>query len=199
LIVRGEVLGLVSARHERISIETSSPAVGGLLIAATGPWLVFALDAITSIGVLIVLLRWRSVPRGSTLPAERFFSAIRVGLRFIAHTQPLQSVLIRGARFLIFASATWALFPLVVRQELQRGPEVYGLLLTCIRRRGGVRRGPPATAPGEDDAQRAGSGGERAPAQHERVSVADREHSGAGQPIPGQGESARSTHWLADS
>jgi len=82
--------------------------------------------------VLIVLMRWRSAPRESALPAERFFSAIRVGLRFVAHTQPLQAVLVRGAAFFIFASATWALFPLVVRQELQRGPEVYGLLLTCI-------------------------------------------------------------------
>ena len=57
---------------------------------------------------------------------------MRVGLRYIAHTHALQAVLIRGAAFFIFASATWALFPLVVRQELQRGPEVYGVLLTCI-------------------------------------------------------------------
>jgi MFS family permease len=108
------------------------PAIGGLIVAAVGPWLVFALDAISSIGVLIVLVRWRSEPRRSTLPAERFFSAIRIGLRFIAHTHELQAVLIRAAAFFIFASATWALFPLVVRQELKRGPEVYGLLLTCI-------------------------------------------------------------------
>src|SRR5439155_18483373 len=27
---------------------------------------------------------------------------------------------------------SWALFPLIVRRELGRGPEVYGLLLTCI-------------------------------------------------------------------
>jgi MFS family permease len=44
----------------------------------------------------------------------------------------LQIVLIRGSAFFIFASATWSLFPLIVRQELQRGPEIYGLLLTCI-------------------------------------------------------------------
>jgi len=41
-------------------------------------------------------------------------------------------VLVRGAAFFIFASATWSLFPLIVRRELQQGPEVYGLLLTCI-------------------------------------------------------------------
>jgi MFS family permease len=133
LVGPAELPAAVALNSIGINISRAiGPAVGGLLIAAAGPWLVFALDAISSIGVLIVLMRWRSAPRQSTLPAERFFSAIRVGLRFIAHTRALQEVLIRGAGFFIFASATWALFPLVVRQELQRGPEVYGLLLTCI-------------------------------------------------------------------
>src|SRR4029450_10091338 len=68
----------------------------------------------------------------STLPAERFLSAIRVGMRFVMHTRALQVVLIRGSAFFVFASATWSLFPLIVRQELQRGPEIYGFLLTCI-------------------------------------------------------------------
>jgi predicted MFS family arabinose efflux permease/quinol monooxygenase YgiN len=108
------------------------PAIAGVLVASVGPWLVFALDALSTIGVLAVLLRWRREPRKSSLPAERFLSAIRVGLRFITHTRALQAVLVRGAAFFIFASATWSLFPLVVRRELERGPEVYGLLLTCI-------------------------------------------------------------------
>src|SRR5439155_1205014 len=82
--------------------------------------------------ILAVLLRWRREHHKSSLPAERFLSAIRVGLRFVTHTRTLQAVLIRGAAFFVFASATWSLFPLVVRRELGRGPEVYGLLLTCI-------------------------------------------------------------------
>ena len=35
-----------------------------------------------------------------------------------------------AAAFFVFAAATWSLFPLIVRQELGRGPEIYGLLLT---------------------------------------------------------------------
>jgi len=133
LVGREELPAAVALNGIGINISRAiGPAIGGLLVAAVGPWLVFALDAISSLGVFIVLLRWRSEPRQSTLPTERFVSAIRVGVRFIAHTRGLQAVLIRGAAFFIFASATWALFPLVVRQELQRGPEVYGLLLTCI-------------------------------------------------------------------
>jgi MFS family permease len=108
------------------------PAIAGVLVAAVGPWLVFALDALSCIGILAVLLRWKREQRKSSLPAERFLSAIRVGLRFVTHTRSLQAVLIRGAAFFVFASATWSLFPLIVRQQLGRGPEVYGVLLTCI-------------------------------------------------------------------
>ena len=108
------------------------PAIAGILVAAVGAWLVFVLNALSSIGILAVLLRWRREQRKSSLPAERFFSAIRVGLRFVMHSYALQVVLIRGSAFFVFAAATWSLFPLIVRRELGRGPEIYGLLLTCI-------------------------------------------------------------------
>src|SRR4029077_9055589 len=77
-------------------------------------------------------LRWRREHRKSALPAERFLSAIRVGLRFVMPAHALQVVLIRRSVFFVFAAATWSLFPLIVRRELGRGPEIYGLLLTCI-------------------------------------------------------------------
>ena len=112
--------------------RTIGPAVAGVLVAAVGAWLVFMLNALSYIGILAVLLRWRREHHKSTLPAERFLSAIRVGMRFVLHTQSLQVVLIRGAAFFVFASATWSLFPLIVRRELGRGAEIYGLLLTCI-------------------------------------------------------------------
>ena len=108
------------------------PAIAGVLVAAVGVWLVFVLNALSYIGILAVLLRWRREHHKSTLPAERFLTAIRVGMRFVMHTHALQVVLIRGGAFFVFASATWSLFPLIVRQELGRGPEIYGLLLTCI-------------------------------------------------------------------
>jgi MFS family permease len=108
------------------------PAIAGVLVAAVGAWLVFLLNALSYIGIIAVLVRWRREHRKSTLPAERFMSAIRIGARFVTHTPALQVVLIRGAAFFVFASATWSLFPLIVRRELGRGPETYGLLLTCI-------------------------------------------------------------------
>jgi len=133
LVPADELPAAIALNSIGINISRAiGPAIAGVLVAAVGPWLVFALDALSCLGILAVLLRWRREPRKSELPAERFFSAIRVGLRFITHTRALQAVLIRGAAFFLFASATWSLFPLVVRQELGRGPEAYGVLLACI-------------------------------------------------------------------
>jgi MFS family permease len=133
-LVRPEELTAAIALNS-IAINVSraiGPAIAGVLVAAVGAWLVFALNALSYIGILAVLFAWRREHRKSTLPAERFASALRVGVRFVLHTRALQAVLVRGVAFFIFASATWSLFPLIVRQVLQRGPEIYGLLLTCI-------------------------------------------------------------------
>ena len=133
LVSTEELPAAVALNSIAINVSRAiGPAIAGVLVAAVGAWLVFILNALTYIGILVVLVRWRREHHKSTLPAERFLSAIRVGIRFVMHTQVLLIVLIRGAAFFVFASATWSLFPLIVRRELGRGPEVYGLLLTCI-------------------------------------------------------------------
>ncbi len=133
LVPADELQSAVALNSIAINVSRAvGPAIAGVLVAAVGAWLVFALNALSYIGILAVLLRWQREHRKSTLPAERFLSALRVGMRFVMHTRTLQIVLIRGAAFFVFASATWALFPLIVRRELGRGPEIYGLLLTCI-------------------------------------------------------------------
>ena len=133
LVPPGELQSAVALNSVAVNVSRAiGPAAAGALVAAVGPWLVFVLNALSYFGILAVLLRWRREHHKSSLPAERFVSAVRVGMRFVLHTRSLQIVLIRGSAFFVFASATWSLFPLIVRRELQRGPEIYGLLLTCI-------------------------------------------------------------------
>src|SRR3989441_12146162 len=133
LVPRDDLQSAVALNSIAINVSRAiGPAIAGVLVAAVGAWLVFALNALSCIGILVVLYGWWRERRKSSLPAERFVSAIRVGMRFVTHTRALQGVLIRGIGFFLFASATWSLFPLIVRKELGRGPEVYGVLLTCI-------------------------------------------------------------------
>src|SRR6202162_6199987 len=133
LVPKDDLQSAIALNSIAINVSRAiGPAIAGVLVAAVGAWLVFALNALSYIGILVVLLRWRREYHKSTLPAERFLSAIRVGMRFVMHTRALEVVLIRGSAFFVFAAATWSLFPLIVRRELGQGPEVYGLLLTCI-------------------------------------------------------------------
>src|SRR5205085_10651494 len=64
------------------------PALGGLLVAAAGPGAVFLLNAVSCVGVIVVLYRWRRAPRQSVLPTERVAGAARAGLRYVRHAPP---------------------------------------------------------------------------------------------------------------
>jgi MFS family permease/quinol monooxygenase YgiN len=133
LIPRNELQAAIALNSVGVNVSRAiGPALAGLIVAAMGSWLVFLLNAVSYIGVIGVLVTWRREPSKSSLPAERFVSAMRAGMRFVWHAPALQTVLIRGCAFFVFASATWSLFPLIVRRELERGPEVYGALLACI-------------------------------------------------------------------
>lgn len=108
------------------------PALGGLIIALSGPAAVFALNAVSVLGVAAVLWRWQRAPTLTRLPAEHFFGALRAGVRYARGAPALQTVLIRSIGFFLFSSALWALLPLVARRELGLGPGGYGSLLAFI-------------------------------------------------------------------
>jgi MFS family permease len=108
------------------------PALGGLIVAASGPWAVFLLNATSFIGIIVVVYRWQPAPRKSKLPPEDFISAMRAGTRYLRHSPELQTVLVRSGIFVICASALWALLPLQARRHLGLGSFGYGLLLGCI-------------------------------------------------------------------
>ncbi|MCP5581128.1 MFS transporter, partial [Klebsiella pneumoniae] len=98
------------------------PALGGFLLSLAGPWMVFALNALSVMGVAWVLWRWRPAPSVQRLPPEHFFSAVRSGIRYVHAAPVLRNVLVRTVAFFVFGSAGWALLPLVARRELGLGP-----------------------------------------------------------------------------
>lgn len=108
------------------------PALGGLLVAAAGPEATFILNALSFVGVLVVLVRWRRPPEEQLLPAERFFGALRAGVRYVRHAPEVRSVILRGGAFILCASSLWALLPVVARERLGSGPAGYGGLLAAL-------------------------------------------------------------------
>lgn len=109
------------------------PALGGLIVAWIGIAAPFWLNAASNLGIVGALLWWHA-PKASTsrLPVERFGSAIRTGFRHARNNPHLRATLIRGAAFFLFASAYWALLPLVARTQVAGGPQLYGFLLGAI-------------------------------------------------------------------
>ncbi|KRA42355.1 MFS transporter [Pseudoxanthomonas sp. Root630] len=108
------------------------PALGGLIVAQAGIAWAFAVNAVTFLGVAVVLWRWRRAPTASVLPPETFGVALRAGLRYATRASVLQAVLVKAAWFFTFASALTALLPIVVKQDLHASAGTYGLLLGCI-------------------------------------------------------------------
>ena len=108
------------------------PAIAGVIIVAGGPGPVFLINAVSVLVVFVVLWRWRRASQPATLPAERMASAVRAGIRYVRYTPALRTVIVRTAAFVLFASALWALLPLVAKTTLGRGPIAYGALVGCL-------------------------------------------------------------------
>src|SRR5437660_1125853 len=108
------------------------PALGGALV---GPFRIaapFVVNAVSNFGVIGALIWWRPPRHTSSLPPERLWSAMQTGVRYARFSLSLRATLIRAAGFFLFASAYWALLPLVARSQLAGGPTLYGILLGGI-------------------------------------------------------------------
>jgi MFS family permease len=130
LVPHAEVPAAVSLNSVGFNVARAvGPALGGLVVAAAGSGAVFLLNAISFLGVILVLYRWHRTPRKSVLPAERVVGAMRAGWRYVAHAPSIRAVLVRTFLFMLGASAFWGLMPLFARQNLGRGAAGFGVLL----------------------------------------------------------------------
>jgi predicted MFS family arabinose efflux permease len=135
LVPRGHLQPAVALNSVGLNISRAiGPAVAGIIISAWGIAAPFWVNALTTIAVIAALIWWRPREDGTTsrLPPERFHRAVSAGLRHARHNPHLQATLIRAGGFFLFASAYWALLPLVARDQVAGGPELYGILLGAI-------------------------------------------------------------------
>ena len=108
------------------------PALGGLVVAIAGPGAVFLVNAASFLAVAIPIYRWRRLADESALPPEHVTAAIWSGIRYVRNAPGIRAVLIRASVFIFFASALWALLPLLARDQLGLGSGGYGFLLGCV-------------------------------------------------------------------
>jgi MFS family permease len=111
--------------------RTVGPALGGILVGLMGSGITFIINALSFLGVIYLLYRWRRPVVHSVLPTERILGAMKAGLRYVRHAPIIQAALIRSSTFIFFASVM-ALMPAIARFELHSDSTGYGMLLSCF-------------------------------------------------------------------
>lgn len=104
------------------------PVIGGLIVAASGSTAVFILNAISFLGIILVLLRAEKAPQIPVAHSEQMLGAIVAALRFTRYSPGIHAVLIRNAAFVFFGVAPMALLPLIVRSR-HLGATDFGILM----------------------------------------------------------------------
>jgi MFS family permease len=133
LVPKADLHPAITANSVGVNVSRAvGPALGGIIIARLGIAAPFWIDAASTAGVIGALIWWRSSQAAERLPAERFGSAIRAGFRHARNNPHLRATLARAVAFFFFASAYWALLPLVARERIAGGPDLYGYLLGAI-------------------------------------------------------------------
>lgn len=103
------------------------PALGGILISLWSTSLAFAINALSYLGMIVVLSRWR--PESLPPMREPMLAAIGRGLRFCAGSSPIRKVLLRGFAIGFGAAGLQALMPSIARDVLKGSELDYGLML----------------------------------------------------------------------
>ncbi len=130
MVPRTALPGAVALNSMGFNIARSTgPALGGIIVATAGAAAAFLANAVSYLGLIAVLGRWRPEAPPRPLPPEKILTAMGAGIRYVAMSPHIRTVLVRAIFFGLAASAVPALMPLVARDHIAGGPLTYGLLL----------------------------------------------------------------------
>ena len=121
-------LGSVSGNAAR----AIGPAIGGVILAVSGPAAVFAINAISFAGIIVALLVWKRPRQIAPLEREHFGQAIITGLAFVSNAPIFRRILLHAALFLFPASALLALLPVVAARRWHLGASGYGVSVAAV-------------------------------------------------------------------
>jgi MFS family permease len=105
------------------------PAIGGLIVASAGVAIAFVINALSYVALIAVLVRWHPNRPERLLPRETIGIAMSAGLRYVATSPNILSVILRGFAFGFGGIVALALLPLIARDLVKGGPLTFGILL----------------------------------------------------------------------
>lgn len=130
IVPREDLPGAVTLNAMGFNMMRSvGPAVGGLIVALAGASAAFAVNAVSYLGLIAALWRWKPERSKPRLPRETLGSAMWAGVRYMSMSPNLMTVLLRGLMFGFSAIVVLALLPSVAEEYVGGGALVYGTLL----------------------------------------------------------------------
>jgi MFS family permease len=111
--------------------QAGGPALAGIIIAASGPGAVFIVNALSFLGIVVVVRQYRPVV-DRTLPAEHIGAAMRIGVRYVRNSPRLQVLAARVVLSIVVTSALGALLPIIARQRLDATAGEFGFMSAAM-------------------------------------------------------------------
>ncbi|MCK1574176.1 MFS transporter [Bradyrhizobium sp. 174] len=105
------------------------PAIGGVVVASAGAVAAFGLNALLYLPLLVALFFWKRAATPSRLPREQLGRAIISGVRYISNSPSIKIVMTRAMATGAIGSSISALMPLIARDLLHGGAQLYGIML----------------------------------------------------------------------
>ena len=134
LVPRSDLRAAIGLNSMGINVSRAiGPAVAGILIASVGLAAPFALNAASHLVIVAALLLWQPQASGGTRRSHLSITQdMATGLRHVRYNMPMRRTLIRSFAFFIFASAFWAMMPLIARGADDAGSSLYGFLVATV-------------------------------------------------------------------
>ena len=111
------------------------PAFGGVIVAVFGSGLCFAFNAVSFLAVLVALAAVNArqlVPLDRMGPRPEILAGTWEAIRYARHSRRVGIVLMLVAAVSTFAFNFNVLLPVLARETLDAGPEVFGILSACF-------------------------------------------------------------------
>ena len=132
LVPRGLVASAVALNSVAFNVARAiGPAIGGFILATSGPELAFGINAVSYILVITVIFSIRSQLTVADHDATSIPNAIALGIRFARYTAPFRRLLLLASMFAITSAVIQSVLP--TRTEELGGDELaYGVLLGAM-------------------------------------------------------------------
>ena len=111
--------------------QSVGPALAGVVIAFTNPGAVFVLNAVSFVGILIVV---RKLPKFTVQveSASKINHVIKDGIRHVVRTAQLRNIALRLALVLGATASLNAVMPVVAKESLNVGSSGFGILAGAL-------------------------------------------------------------------